>query len=95
MILEYRKYNKLKNTYVDSLPDLINNRTGRIHTTFNQTIAATGRLSSTNLIFKNIPARTGEGREIRKSFRAKDNSENTICRLFTDRVKNNGSFKSR
>ena len=74
MILEYRKYNKLKNTYVDSLPDLINNRTGRIHTTFNQTIAATGRLSSTKPNFQNIPARTGEGREIRKSFRAKDNS---------------------
>ena len=74
MILEYRKFNKLKNTYVDSLPGLINDHTGRIHTTFNQTIAATGRLSSTKPNFQNIPARTDEGREIRKSFRAKDNS---------------------
>jgi len=69
-ILEYRKYNKLKNTYVDALPELINDKTGRIHTTFNQTIAATGRLSSTNPNFQNIPIRTDEAREIRKSFRA-------------------------
>jgi len=69
-ILEYRKYNKLKNTYVDALPELINEKTGRIHTTFNQTIAATGRLSSTNPNFQNIPIRTDEAREIRKSFRA-------------------------
>jgi len=69
-ILEYRKYNKLKNTYVDALPELINEKTGRIHSTFNQTIAATGRLSSTNPNFQNIPIRTDEGREIRKSFRA-------------------------
>ena len=68
-ILEYRKYNKLKNTYVDALPELINEKTGRIHTTFNQTIAATGRLSSTNPNFQNIPIRTDEAREIRKSFR--------------------------
>ena len=69
-ILEYRKYNKLKNTYVDALPELINAETGRIHSTFNQTIAATGRLSSTNPNFQNIPIRTEEGREIRKAFRA-------------------------
>ena len=69
-ILEYRKYNKLKNTYVDALPELVNQETGRIHSTFNQTIAATGRLSSTNPNFQNIPIRTEEGREIRKAFRA-------------------------
>ena len=60
----------MKNTYVDALPELINEKTGRIHSTFNQTIAATGRLSSTNPNFQNIPIRTDEGREIRKSFRA-------------------------
>ena len=67
-ILEYRKLNKLKNTYVDALPLSINKETKRIHSTFNQTIASTGRLSSTNPNFQNIPIRTEEGREIRKSF---------------------------
>ena len=67
-ILEYRKYYKLKNTYLDSLQELINKDTERIHSTFNQTIASTGRLSSTNPNFQNIPIRTEEGREIRKSF---------------------------
>ena len=68
MILNYRKLNKLKNTYVDTLPPLVNPDTGRIHTTFGQTIASTGRLSSSNPNFQNIPIRTDEGREIRKSF---------------------------
>jgi len=68
LILEYRKFNKLKNTYLDALPVLINKHTGRIHSTFNQTIAATGRLSSTNPNFQNIPIRTYHGREIRKAF---------------------------
>ena len=70
MILNYRKLNKLKNTYVDTLPPLFNPDTGRIHTTFGQTIASTGRLSSSNPNFQNIPIRTDEGREIRKSFKA-------------------------
>ena len=68
LILEYRKLNKLKNTYVDALPTVINPDTNRIHSTFNQTIASTGRLSSTNPNFQNLPIRTKEGREIRKSF---------------------------
>ena len=67
-ILQYRKYYKLKNTYLDSLQKLINEDTQRIHSTFNQMIASTGRLSSTNPNFQNIPIRTDEGREIRKSF---------------------------
>ena len=72
MILEYRKLNKLKTTYIDSLPELVNPMSGRIHSTFNQTITATGRLSSTNPNFQNIPIRTDEGREIRRAFRSKD-----------------------
>ena len=70
MILEYRKFNKMKNTYVDALPELIHPKTGRIHGTFNQFIAATGRLSSTNPNFQNIPIRHEDGREIRKAFSA-------------------------
>ena len=68
LILEYRKNYKLKNTYLDSLQNLVSKRSGRIHSTFNQTIAATGRLSSTNPNFQNIPIRREEGKEIRKAF---------------------------
>ena len=67
-ILEYRKIKKLLSTYVNALPDLINPQTGRIHTTYNQTVTATGRLSSTNPNLQNIPIRNEEGREIRKAF---------------------------
>ncbi|GAB2796593.1 DNA polymerase I [Rhabdobacter roseus] len=67
-ILDYRELQKLKSTYVDALPTLINPRTGRIHTSFNQAVTATGRLSSTNPNLQNIPIRTVRGREIRKAF---------------------------
>lgn len=67
-ILDYRELQKLKSTYVDALPLLINAKTGRIHTSFNQAVAATGRLSSTNPNLQNIPIRTPRGREIRKAF---------------------------
>lgn len=67
-ILVYRELTKLKSTYVDALPQLINPRTGRVHSSFNQTIAVTGRLSSTNPNLQNIPIRTDRGREIRKAF---------------------------
>jgi len=72
IILDYRKLIKLKSTYVDALPKLKNPKTNRIHTSFNQTVAATGRLSSTNPNFQNIPIRTEIGREIRKSFVAQN-----------------------
>jgi len=67
-ILEYRSLTKLKSTYVDSLPLLVNPRDGRIHTSYNQAVAATGRLSSNNPNLQNIPIRTERGREIRKAF---------------------------
>lgn len=67
-ILDFREVQKLKSTYVDSLPQLIHPRTGRIHTSFNQAVAATGRLSSNNPNLQNIPIRTAKGREIRKAF---------------------------
>jgi DNA polymerase-1 len=67
-MLEYRQLAKLKSTYVDALPQLVNPRTGRVHTSYNQTVAATGRLSSSDPNLQNIPARTELGREIRKAF---------------------------
>jgi DNA polymerase I len=67
-ILDHRSLQKLKSTYADALPQMVNSKTGRIHTTFNQTVAATGRLSSNNPNLQNIPIRTERGREIRKAF---------------------------
>ena len=68
MILDYRSLSKLRSTYVDALPKIIHPKTGRIHTDFNQTVTATGRLSSSNPNLQNIPIRTARGREIRKAF---------------------------
>lgn len=67
-ILDYRSLSKLRSTYVDALPKLVNEESGRIHTELNQTVAATGRLSSSNPNLQNIPIRTERGREIRKAF---------------------------
>ena len=67
-ILEYRGLKKLLSTYIEALPKLINPQTGKIHTSYNQTVAATGRLSSSNPNLQNIPIRDSEGREIRKAF---------------------------
>lgn len=71
-ILDYRSLRKLKNTYVDPLPDLVDPKDGRVHTHYMQTVAATGRLSSTNPNLQNIPIRTEKGREIRKAFVPRD-----------------------
>ncbi len=75
-ILNFRQMQKLKSTYVDALPELINPETGLIHTSYNQAVAATGRLSSTNPNLQNIPIRTERGREVRKAFIPR--SENNV-----------------
>jgi DNA polymerase-1 len=67
-IIEHRQVAKLKGTYVDALPALVNKKTGRVHTSFNQTVAATGRLSSSDPNLQNIPARTEQGKQIRQAF---------------------------
>jgi len=72
LILEYRSITKLIGTYLDSFPKLINPATGRLHTVYNQTVTATGRLSSSNPNLQNIPIRTERGREIRRAFVARD-----------------------
>ena len=68
LVLKWRSIQKLKGTYVDALPVLVNPATGRVHTTFNQAVAATGRLSSSDPNLQNIPIRTALGREIRAAF---------------------------
>ncbi|MCX8065925.1 MAG: DNA polymerase I [Candidatus Hydrogenedentes bacterium] len=72
LIIEYRTLQKLLNTYIEALPKLVNPRTGRVHTTFNQTVVATGRLSSTDPNLQNIPIRTEYGKRIREGFIATD-----------------------
>ena len=67
-ILEYRQVAKLKSTYVDALPDMVNPRTGRVHTSYNQTGSATGRISSSDPNLQNIPIRTEAGRQVRRAF---------------------------
>ena len=71
-ILDFRQLQKLKSTYVDALPLMINKKTGRVHTSYNQAVAATGRLSSNNPNLQNIPIRTERGREVRKAFIPRD-----------------------
>jgi DNA polymerase-1 len=76
-VLEYRSLQKLKGTYIEALPKIINPRTGRVHTSFNQSITATGRLSSSNPNLQNIPIRTELGKEIRRAF-VPSNPENLL-----------------
>ena len=68
LILEWRGLHKLKSTYIDALPQLVHPRTGRVYTSFNQAVAATGRLSSSDPNLQNIPIRTELGRQIRRAF---------------------------
>jgi len=77
-ILAYREYTKLKSTYVDALPLLINKKTGRVHTTYGQAVAVTGRLASNNPNLQNIPIRTDRGREIRKAFVPRDENHSLV-----------------
>ena len=72
LVLEWRSIQKLKGTYVDALPQLVRSDTGRVHTSFNQAVAATGRLSSSDPNLQNIPIRTARGREIRRAFVARE-----------------------
>lgn len=72
LILNYRQVSKLKSTYADALPNIINKKTGRVHTSYNQTVASTGRLSSNDPNLQNIPIRTEMGKEIRKAFVPRD-----------------------
>lgn len=74
LVLDYRQLTKLQSTYIDAIPRLVRKDSGRVHTSFNQTIATTGRLSSTDPNLQNIPVRTEEGREIRKAFIPRDTS---------------------
>jgi len=78
LVLDYRALSKLKNTYVDKLPEMINVRTGKIHASFNQTVAATGRLSSSGPNLQNIPIRSEIGREIRSAFVVGDDRNNVL-----------------
>ncbi len=77
-ILDFRQLQKLKSTYVDALPQMVNPKTGRVHTSYNQAIAATGRLSSTNPNLQNIPIRTERGREVRKAFIPRDANHSIV-----------------
>ena len=77
-VLEYRQLSKIKSTYVDSLPELINPRTGRIHTSYNQTGSSTGRVSSSDPNLQNIPVRTELGRQVRRAFVAENVPEWTL-----------------
>ncbi len=77
-ILDYRQLQKLKSTYVDALPQMVNLKTGRVHTSYNQAIAATGRLSSINPNLQNIPIRTERGREVRKAFIPRDENHSIV-----------------
>ncbi|TPE45438.1 DNA polymerase I [Pontibacter mangrovi] len=78
LILDHRQLTKLKSTYIDALPQLVCELDGRVHTSFNQAVTATGRLSSTNPNLQNIPIRTERGREIRKAFVARDKKHQII-----------------
>ena len=86
LVLEWRALHKLKSTYIDALPLMVHPETGRVHTCFNQAVAATGRLSSSDPNLQNIPIRTELGREIRRAFVAAPGSRADLRRLLADRA---------
>ncbi len=83
LILEYRQLSKIKSTYVDALPELVHPKTGRVHTSFNQAVVATGRLSSSDPNLQNIPIRSELGKEVRRAFVAGNRPQ---CRLWDERA---------
>ena len=85
-MLDWRALQKLKGTYIDALPQLVHPQTGRVHTCFNQAVAATGRLSSSDPNLQNIPIRTELGREIRRAFVADAGPRADLGRLLADRA---------
>ena len=91
LLLEYRALSKLKSTYLDALPAVADSRDGRVHTTFHQTVAATGRLSSSDPNLQNIPFRTPQGRAIRRAFVAPDGEPAGGRRLLADRAAGDGA----
>jgi DNA polymerase-1 len=90
LVLRHRTLAKLKSTYADALLEMIHPQTGRIHTSFNQTVAATGRLSSSDPNLQNIPIRTEEGREIRKAFVPREGWTIAFGGLLPDRTAYSG-----
>ena len=95
LILKHRELSKLKSTYTDRLPEQVNPATGRVHTSYHQAVAATGRLSSSDPNLQNIPIRTEEGRKIRQAFIAAPGNVLAGRGLFPDRTSNHGSFIGR
>jgi len=79
VVLEHRGLSKLKNTYTDKLPKMVNAKSGRVHTSYNQAVAITGRLASSDPNLQNIPIKTSEGRKVREAFVAKENSQIFSC----------------
>ena len=90
-ILEYREVKKLLSTYIKPFPQYVLPLTGKIHTTFNQALTATGRLSSSNPNLQNIPVRSDRGKEIRKAFVPSDGRKHTLRRLLPDRTQGDGT----
>ena len=91
LLLEYRGLAKLKSTYTDKLPRMVNPNTGRVHTTYSQAIAVTGRLASNDPNLQNIPIRTPQGRRIREAFIAPPGSQDRLRRLLADRAAHHGA----